>query len=191
MILTILESPYGTRPDGARCTPREIKRNERYLNRCIQDSLGRDESPYASHGFFTVKGRLDDLDPAQRKRGIEAGLAWGAVAQRCAVYEDHAITSGMQQGIERHAANGIEIVHRLIGPEPIGKVYREDGCKLIVDVISDSTREGHRSVVLRCLEIVRHVRHGGPSSTPAVDEEFTVRGLVGSERYWPWRLDEE
>lgn len=94
----VVESPYGTRPDGTRCT--------------------RGEAPYASHGFFTVRGRLDDAKPEQRKEGIAAGLAWGAVAELVAIYADHGVTEGMAQGIVAHERNGLEIEYRHIGAEP-------------------------------------------------------------------------
>jgi len=71
-VRVVIESPYGTRPDGTRCTPAEVARNERYLDRCIRDSIDRGEAPYASHGFFTKPGRLDDTKPEQRRQGIEA-----------------------------------------------------------------------------------------------------------------------
>jgi hypothetical protein len=120
MIRTVIESPYGTRAeDGRRCSPAELARNERYLDRCIRDSLDRGEAPYASHGFFTKVGRLDDAKPEQRRLGIDAGLCWGAVAELCAVYTDHGISAGMAEGIARHQANGITIVYREIGTELI------------------------------------------------------------------------
>lgn len=117
-IRVVLESPYGTRPDGTRCTPAEVARNERYLDRCIRDSIDRNEAPYASHGFFTKPGRLDDTKPEQRRAGIDAGLAWDEVAQLCVVYSDHGVTDGMAEGIARHEENNIEIVFRRIGMDP-------------------------------------------------------------------------
>jgi hypothetical protein len=114
----VIESPYGTRPDGERCKAAEVARNERYLDRCIRDSLDRgDEAPYASHGFFTKAGRLDDTNPAQRRQGIEAGLAWAAAADLVVIYADHGVSEGMTQGIARHDENGIEIEYRHIGAE--------------------------------------------------------------------------
>lgn len=121
--LAIIESPYGTRVDGTRCSPEEVARNVRYLNRCIRDSLARGEAPYASHGFFTAEGRLDDNVPEQRRQGIDAGLEWANVAaltldSLAAVYADHGITSGMTDGVVRHDENGIDIEYRYIGKEP-------------------------------------------------------------------------
>lgn len=122
MRLVVIESPFGTRPDGTPCTPDEIARNERYLDRCIRDSLARGEAPYASHGFFTKKGRLDDTVPAQRKLGIAAGLAWAGVLAHvdgiAAVYADHGVTVGITEGIVRHDQNGVAIEYRHIGAEP-------------------------------------------------------------------------
>lgn len=117
MIRVVIESPYGTKADGTRCTAEEVARNLRYLDRCIRDSLALGEAPYASHGFFTSEGRLDDNDPQQRKLGITAGLAWGAAAELVAVYTDHGITAGMRQGIDRHQSNFTKIEYRTIGCE--------------------------------------------------------------------------
>lgn len=116
MILTVIESPFGTRPDGTRCTPEEMARNVRYLKRAIFDSLSRGEAPFASHGFYPLV--LDDATPVERELGIKAGLAWGAKAGLCAVYIDMGETSGMTRGIARHVDNGLRIAIRRIGVEP-------------------------------------------------------------------------
>ena len=110
MIRTIIESPYGTKVDGTRCTDEEIALNVRYLKECIRDSLNRGEAPFASHGFYTSV--LNDATPDERKLGINAGFAWGNVAHQVAVYTDFGITSGVQLGIDRHMANGLNIVYR-------------------------------------------------------------------------------
>lgn len=115
----VIESPFGRNVDGSKCTPAEYARNARYLDRCIRDSLSRgEEAPYASHGFFPAPGRLDDTDPEQRKLGIAAGQAWGAVGERIAVYEDHGVTEGMADSINQYRELKIEIVYRRIGEEP-------------------------------------------------------------------------
>lgn len=115
-VRTIIESPLGSRPDGSRCSPEEFARNRRYALRCMRDSFDRGEAPFGSHVLYPLL--LDDATPAEREQGMLAGFSWGAVAQRVAVYTDHGITPGMQRGLERHAAFGIETVYRAIGEEP-------------------------------------------------------------------------
>ncbi len=83
--LVIVESPFA----GA---------DPRYLRDCLRDCIARGESPYASHGL--LPGALDDADPEQRRRGIDAGFAWRLYADRTVVYTDLGISRGMQAGIE-------------------------------------------------------------------------------------------
>jgi hypothetical protein len=134
MKLVIIESPFGTKPDGSRCSAAEMAENIRYLNACILDCLRRDELPYASHGFFPAV--LNDANPEERHAGIEAGLAWGfaaAVAAQASrkghlapgyeveayavAYLDRGTTDGMRKGFSRHKINGLEIVERYLGGE--------------------------------------------------------------------------
>lgn len=56
----------------------------------------------------------DDL-PEERQLGIEAGLAWGAVADAVAVYTDKGVSPGMQLGIDRAVAAGIPVEYRSLG----------------------------------------------------------------------------
>jgi hypothetical protein len=115
-IRTIIESPFGRRLDGTPCTPAEMERNTRYVRRAIADSLRRGEAPFGSHALYPLV--LDDATPAERRQGMEAGFAWGFVAEQCAVYADHGITEGMLEGMERAEAQGMEPQHRFIGAEP-------------------------------------------------------------------------
>jgi len=85
----ILESPYAGDRDL----------NERYLSAALADSVARGESPYASHAILTRPGVLDDEDPGDRRRGIEAGFAWRDVADATVVYADLGISDGMRRGI--------------------------------------------------------------------------------------------
>ena len=104
----IIESPYAG----------DIERNVAYLRRCLADSLHRGEAPYASHGLYTQPGVLDDGDPEQRRLGIEAGFAWGRVADAVVVYEDCGVTPGMQMGIDQAAARGLPIERRRLDRPP-------------------------------------------------------------------------
>ena len=109
----ILESPFGTRADGTRCTPEEMYGNRIYLDRCIADSLERGEAPFASHGFYPRA--LDDATPDERRAGMESGFSWGAAADLCAVYTNRGISSGMIEGVALHIDRGIRVVYRGIG----------------------------------------------------------------------------
>ena len=99
----IVESPYAG----------NVERNLRYLRACILHSLSEHEAPFASHGFYTLF--LEDADPAQRRRGLRAGQAWGLKAGLIAVYDDLGITPGMKESMELYSRAGIPIEFRMLG----------------------------------------------------------------------------
>lgn len=105
MKLVIIESPYAG----------DIEANVAYARRCIRDSLHRGEAPIASHLLYTQPGILRDEVPGERQWGIDAGLAWGRVADLTAVYVDRGISSGMRYGIESAERMGRPIETRRIG----------------------------------------------------------------------------
>jgi hypothetical protein len=115
-MLVIIESPFGTRPDGSRATPAEMEENVLYARRALADSLAKGEAPYASHLLYPQA--LHDADAAQRRQGMEAGFAWGEKADLCAVYIDRGVTPGMKEGIDRALARCTVIVYRTIGKHP-------------------------------------------------------------------------
>lgn len=98
--------------------------NKRYARACMRDSLARGEAPYASHLVFDQPGILDDADPADRALGMYAGFAWGASAQRVAVYVDRGVSHGMIAGIRRAEAAGIPIERRSL---PNWRAKRKEG----------------------------------------------------------------
>lgn len=100
MRLVIIESPY------AADTAEEIQKNVDYARACVRDSLGRGEAPIASHLLYTQPGILRDEVPDERKWGIDAGLAWRAVAEASIVYTDRGISKGMQYGIKAARESG-------------------------------------------------------------------------------------
>lgn len=112
MKLVVIESPYAG----------DVEKNLKYARRCMKDSLARGEAPYASHLLFT-NGVLDDLDPEERKAGIEAGLAWGAKADLVAVYVDRGISTGMHLGIREHVRRSVPIELRGLDAEPPSIAY--------------------------------------------------------------------
>lgn len=81
----------------------------------MSDSLHRGEAPFASHLLYTQHGVLKDEIPEQRKLGIEAGFAWGEVADLVVVYKDLGISGGMRLGIARAEAQGLPIEFRALG----------------------------------------------------------------------------
>lgn len=107
MRLVIIESPYAG----------DIAANVEYARRAVRDSLARGEAPIASHLLYTQPGILRDEDPAERKWGIAAGLAWGQVAEATIVYEDLGISDGMRVGIAHAAVAGRRVEFRMIGIE--------------------------------------------------------------------------
>lgn len=101
-ILVILESPYAG----------NVELNTRYARACMLDSLRRGEAPMVSHLLYTQV--LPDVGE-DRKLGIEAGLAWGRVAQKTVVYEDLGISSGMSYGISSALNMGRPVEYRKLG----------------------------------------------------------------------------
>jgi hypothetical protein len=104
----IVESPYGSED------PAVIAENVTYARACVRDCLLRGESPSASHLLLTQPGILRDEVPEERKLGIDAGLAWGAVAEATVVYTDRGISRGMQYGIANAERAGRPVEYRTI-----------------------------------------------------------------------------
>lgn len=104
MRLVIVESPYAG----------DVEANVAYARRCVRDSLLRGEAPIASHLLYTQPGILDDDVPAERQHGIDAGLAWRAVAQATVVYTDCGISKGMEYGIAAATKAGLPVEFRTL-----------------------------------------------------------------------------
>lgn len=98
--LVIIESPYSG----------DVARNTEYARACLLDSLRRGEAPITSHLLHTQV--LDDVRPDERGLGVEAGLAWYRVADKCVVYEDWGTSSGMITGIRRAKQFGVQVEYR-------------------------------------------------------------------------------
>jgi len=120
VMLIVVESPY------AATSATTVEEHETYTRRCLADSLARGEAPYASHALYTQPGVLDDTNPIERKRGIEAGFKWGGKAAQVAVYTDYGISRGMREGIERAKQAGQPIVYRQIGKNKKGNPMTDD-----------------------------------------------------------------
>lgn len=82
----------------------------------MRHALGRGEAPIASHLLYTQPGVLQDGDPFERQWGIDAGLAWGRVADATVVYIDRGISRGMNLGIVAAMAAGRPVEYRSLHP---------------------------------------------------------------------------
>lgn len=100
--LVVIESPYAG----------DTEANLTYARRAMDDSLERGENPIASHLLYTQPGILNDADPEERQRGIDAGLAWGAHADAIAFYTDRGMSPGMRRAEEYWRSRGKQIVYR-------------------------------------------------------------------------------
>lgn len=98
----IIESPYAG----------DIKANVLYARACLRDSLERGEAPIASHLLYTQPGVLRDHVPAERMRGINAGLAWRRVAEAAVFYLDRGMSPGMKSALELYQKQGIPVEQR-------------------------------------------------------------------------------
>lgn len=103
----IVESPYAG----------DVERNAAYARAALADCLRRGEAPFASHLLYTQPGVLDDDVPEERAWGIEAGLAWGSVADATVVYGDLGTSRGMEYGIAAAEAAGRPIEYRLLSDD--------------------------------------------------------------------------
>lgn len=103
-MLVLIESPYAG----------DVAKNLVYARLCMADCLRRGEFPFASHLLYTQDGILDDNVPAERQLGIDAGLAWGAKAEKTVVYTDLGTSRGMEYGIGNALAAGRPIEYRTL-----------------------------------------------------------------------------
>lgn len=110
MKLVILESPFAAKTFIGRWL------NRRYARACAKDCLNRGEAPFASHLLYTQKGILRDYVLAERKLGIEAGLAWGEKSVKTVVYVDRGVSPGMALGIENAKKHSRPIEYRKLNP---------------------------------------------------------------------------
>jgi hypothetical protein len=106
--LVVVESPF------AADTAVGLETNLRYLRAAMADCFRHGEAPFASHGLYTQPGVLDDGKPEERKKGIDAGLAWATKADAVIVYVDLGISPGMTLGILRATENSKPVEYRTI-----------------------------------------------------------------------------
>jgi hypothetical protein len=69
--------------------------------------------------LYTQPGVLKDRIPEERRRGIEAGLAWGLHADATVVYVDRGLSHGMKYGIAHAKLVAKRVVeYRTLYPKP-------------------------------------------------------------------------
>ncbi|AJD81842.1 FIG00694808: hypothetical protein [Yersinia phage phiR1-RT] len=105
--LVILESPFAG----------DVEANIKYARAAVRDSLLRGEYPIASHLLYTQDGILNDDIPEERQHGIDAGLAWRAVAEKTVVYTDMGISKGMEYGIAQMKSENKEVEFRSLNKD--------------------------------------------------------------------------
>jgi hypothetical protein len=107
----LIESPYAG----------NVEQNVAYAHAALLDCLRRGEAPFASHLLYTQV--LDDELLPERHLGMEAGFAWGEVAEATVVYQDLGISNGMARGIQRARDAGRPVEYRTLNDPnvPIGE----------------------------------------------------------------------
>lgn len=122
----ILESPYAGKQFNNRMSTFERYRNILYARLAVRDSLGRGEAPIASHLLYTQPRILNDQDAAERLWGIEAGMAWGDVADATVAYIDFGITQGMEYGLDRAEKAGRPVEKRRLSESFMQSIQHDE-----------------------------------------------------------------
>lgn len=102
MICVCVESPLAG----------DFRRNVRYAQLCMLDSLKRGEAPYASHLLYPQV--FDDLDEDQRRIGMQAGVLWLNKADLVALYFDLGFSRGMREAEALAVKIGKPTVQRML-----------------------------------------------------------------------------
>jgi hypothetical protein len=110
----IVESPYAGSSSWRIVAFFQRMQNRKYARAAVRDSLSRGEAPIASHLLYTQRGILADADPVERQWGIDAGLAWRAVAEASVVYVDRGTSKGMAYGIDAAQRSGLLVEYRTL-----------------------------------------------------------------------------
>ena len=102
MIRVCIESPLAG----------NFRRNVRYAQLCMLDSLKRGEAPYLSHLLYPQV--YDDLDSAQREFGMRAGRVWLQAAELVVLYTDLGISNGMEAARDLARELGRPVQQRML-----------------------------------------------------------------------------
>ncbi len=110
--LVVIETPFRSKKINEKERLAEEKKNIWYTRLCVHDSIIKGEQPYASHLLYTQPGILNDQIEEERDLGIAAGILWGSLANKIAVYTDLGISEGMKFGIKAAKKRGAAIDYR-------------------------------------------------------------------------------
>jgi hypothetical protein len=111
-----IESPYAARE------PFTVADHVHYAEMAMYDCLLRGEAPFASHLLYPRA--LADLEPSQRTRGIEAGIAVSLRLDGAAAYIDLGISSGMAMALGRYRQEGVRCELRRLFTPRLGEALR-------------------------------------------------------------------
>ena len=130
----VIESPFKTiryrLKDGTILGCNELG-NLQYARAAAHDCLVKhNEAPWGSHLLYTQPGILDDAIPEERMFGIQAGLVWSALADKCVIY----IGRGLSEGVRKYGIPGAE-------KAGIPIEYRRTGCYLEIPEFADMNVE--------------------------------------------------
>lgn len=104
--MVVIESPFRGR------TKKESELFKSYAQACMEDSIKRQEVPFASHLLYTQV--LNDGDEHERNIGISLNLEMLRRADKSVVYTDLGISAGMNIAIKKAVELGIHIEYRQI-----------------------------------------------------------------------------
>lgn len=114
MKIVSVESPFAPKIgwDGALWDNPDFQANMSYAKAAMADSLRRGEAPLASHLLYPQV--LNDMDPKERRLGLDASHEWRKRCDIIAVYSDRGISSGMLEAIKLAEVHGIALEYRSI-----------------------------------------------------------------------------
>ena len=108
-----ISSPY------AATSERSSLENVVYARDAVRHSLDQGEAPFASHLLYP--NVLDDTDPRDRARAMQAAFEWLSTSDLVAFYVDHGWSHGMLQELK-----AARLFHRLVEVRSLHKRYSLD-----------------------------------------------------------------
>jgi hypothetical protein len=101
----IIASPYSG----------DIEKNLAYARKCVRHSFDLGEAPFASHLIYPQA--LDDTDPSERERGMQAEYEWIQACDLVAFYIDLGWSAGMIKELKIARLFNRKIENRSLQPK--------------------------------------------------------------------------